>query len=86
LRFLEPLGKRSQVPWAVCISLLEIKNYWFLVSNSESSRQAFSDADILVAPIMVNTLDRPFDRQNVASLLKTRSRLHLARIRLSRLP
>jgi len=60
----------APLPWAICISLLEIKNYWFLVSNSEFSRQTFSDADILVAPIMVNTLDRPFDRQNVASLLK----------------
>lgn len=71
MRYLDLLQKlNAPLPWAICISLLEIKNYWFLASNTEVSPRAFPDTDILVEPIVVKTIDRPFDLQNVASLLK----------------
>jgi len=60
----------AALPWTVCISLLEISGYYFLITNSEASRETFAETDILAEPLIVRSLSDVDSVQKVAFLLK----------------
>ncbi len=70
-RFLETLRKLSApLPWTICISLLEVRDYWLFASNVDASRKPFPDSDIVADPIVVRNADEADDLQTVRRLLR----------------
>ncbi len=58
------------LPWTICISLLEVNDYWLFVSEGISSRRQFPEQDIAAEPIIVRDVKEISDRQGVARLLR----------------
>jgi hypothetical protein len=68
-RYLSALEKlNAPLPWYVCFSLLEVQNYWFVVSNSAGSSEPFPESDIRPEPVVIERIDR-FDSPAVVAKL-----------------
>ncbi len=68
LKVLQAIG--ANLPWHVCISLLEIKGYHFLISNSESSRDGFIESNILIEPLIVRSVSEVDSPHKIAHSLR----------------
>jgi hypothetical protein len=70
-KYLEALHKlNAPLPWTICVSLLEVKNYCLYVSDAQTNCQPFPDVDICPEPIVLSTLSGPLDWQQVARVLR----------------
>ena len=70
-RYLEALRAMEAVlPWQICVSLLEIRDYWLLVSNSETSPRPYPEADIAPDALVVRSLSEVDSPMKIARLLR----------------
>jgi hypothetical protein len=60
----------AALPWHICVSLLEIKDYWLLISDSETSRRPYPEVDIAPEPLVVRTVLDADSPLTVARLLR----------------
>jgi hypothetical protein len=60
----------APLPWAIGISLLEVKGYWLYAADGQSRADVFGETDIRLQPIVVDAIPEPLDRQAVAAILK----------------
>ena len=60
----------AALPWTICVSLLEIKDYWLLASNSETGRKPYSENDIAADPLVVGSVSEVDSPRKIARLLR----------------
>ena len=70
-RYLKALrAVEATLPWYICISLLEIKDYWLFISNSDTSRRSYSEVDVAPDPVVVRNAQDADSPLTVARILR----------------
>ena len=58
------------LPWYIGVSILQIRGYYFLASNRETSRQPFDRDNMVLDTVIVKDVDGVEDEKAVATLLR----------------
>lgn len=70
-KYLEVLHRvEAPLPWSVGVSLLEIADYWFLVSNTETSRTPIRATDIITDLVVVTSCSDVGEFEKTARTLR----------------
>ena len=60
----------APLPWHICVSLLEIHDYYLLVSNSETSPRAYTGDHVIADPLIVRSHEEIDTNQKIATFLR----------------
>jgi hypothetical protein len=60
----------APLPWTVCVSLLEVKDYWLYAFEGQTTFYKLEQTDIRPDPIIIPAVPESLDFQSVAQILK----------------